>query len=118
MLPFLAQLKASLGASLASKIMDLAGGVAFGAHKPAKLSQHKVNLSPDNLKTLIPPQICHLLASKCSASWPNLGQSWGQLGFQKHGFSLGLALGAHKPAKISQHKVNLSPDSLKILIPT
>ena len=32
-------------------------------------------------------------------------------------FSWGLALGAYKPAKISQHKVNFSPDSLKTLIP-
>ena len=39
---------------------------------------------------------------------PNLGQSWGHVGLQKHGFSLGLAFGAHEPAKISQHKVNFS----------
>ena len=30
---------------LASKIMDLGGGVALGAHKPAKISRHEDNFS-------------------------------------------------------------------------
>ena len=34
------------------------------------------------------------------------------------GFSPGLAFGAHKTAKIAQHKTNCSPDILKILIPS
>ena len=92
-------------------------GLALGAHKPAKIPQHKVDFSLDSLNIPIPRQFCHFLASKCSPSWPNLGQSWGNVGLQNAGFSWGLALGAHKPAKISQHKVNFSPDSLKILIP-
>jgi len=92
-------------------------GLDFGAHKTAKISQHKVNFSPDSLKSLIPIQICHFGASKCYPSWPNLSQSWGHFGFQKAATSWGLAPGAHKTAKISQHKVNFSPDSLKSLIP-
>ena len=64
--------------------------------------------SPDSLKILIPSKFCHFVASKWSPSWPNFGKSWGHVGLQNAGFSWGLALGAHKPAKISQHKVNFS----------
>ena len=93
-------------------------GLALGAHKPAKIAQHKLNFSPDSLKILIPTYFCHFLASKCSPSWPNLGQSCGNFGLQNAGFSWGVALAVQGPAKISQHKVNFSPDSLKILIPS
>ena len=44
--------------------------------------------------------------------------SLGHVGFQNAGFKLGLALGAHKPAKMSQSKVTFSHGSLKILIPS
>ena len=83
-------------------------GLALGAYKPAKISQDKVNLSPDSLKILIATYFCHFLASKCSPSWPNLAQSWGHVVLQNAGFSWGLALEAHKLAKISQHEVNFS----------
>ena len=48
------------------------------------------------------------MASKWSPSWPNFGQSWRYFNLQNAGFSWGLALGAYKPAKISQHKLNFS----------
>ena len=36
---------------------------------------------------------------------------------ENFGYSWGIALGAHKPAKTSQHKVHFSPHSLNGLIP-
>ena len=115
--PWAGKVLATWKGAVIQKTVRFSWGLALGAYKPAKISRHKVNLSPDSLKTLIPIQIWHMLASKCSPSWPNLSQSWGHFVLQNAGFSWGLALRAHKPAKIPEHTVNFSPGSLIVRKP-
>ena len=93
-------------------------GLALGAHKPGKTYQHSCNIPPYSLKILIPTQFWHFWGSKWPPSWAQVGQYRGPFWAQVSKIRWGLALGAHKPAKIGQHSCNISAHSLKMQIPT
>ena len=114
--PRAAPLLASWRQPYTSQMPAVAFRIAFFAQQSANLSQHRPCISPAGLQTLFWAQFWRFSDPKWPASRPQVGQSGTHFGLRNPGFSWGLALGAHKPAKISQHKANFSPDSLKSLL--
>ena len=77
-----------------SRAIRISCELAFGALKPAEVSQHEANFS------------LTLMACLMSVVGKN--------GMQNHGSRLGFGFGAHKQAKRSQNEIiNYAPDGMK-----
>ena len=79
-----------------------------------KMCQHSCNISLDNLEMHENANPCLIMAVLDLKMASFLGHSEANVGLRSSRISHGLALGANRPGKVSQHSCNVSLDSLKM----